>query len=240
MAFAKPHQIFGESPASLTLNQYQLLAQKTDVKAREGDQGLAFPLLGLFGEVGSLLSELKKKQRDADSYVGYQHSVIEELGNALWYLSATATRASLRLGDLGQRAVSPLNQWDALPKSDNLTFVALQPDLTHTGPKPPEAFEQTLMSLAGRVGQTLADYTTGRFTDNRDVLSGDLLAVFRLLIRSAKEADVSLADAAHGNLVKIFDHWPVERTYPPLFDAEFDQDEQLPRLIKMEIYEKIV
>ena len=107
MIYAKAYQIFGESSESLTLNKYQSLAQKTDAKAREGDRALAFPLLGLFGEIGSLLSELKKKQRDADSYVGYQHSVIEEFGDVLWYLSATASRVGLRLSHLGQRAVSP-------------------------------------------------------------------------------------------------------------------------------------
>jgi NTP pyrophosphatase (non-canonical NTP hydrolase) len=68
---------------SLTLSEYQLLARKTDTRAHEGDKDLAFPLLGLFGEVGSLLSEVKKKQRDPDSYVGYKHSVIEELGDVL-------------------------------------------------------------------------------------------------------------------------------------------------------------
>jgi NTP pyrophosphatase (non-canonical NTP hydrolase) len=240
MIYDKPHQIFGESHESLTLNKYQSLAQKTDFKAREGDRALAFPLLGLFGEVGSLLSELKKKQRDADSYFGYQHSVIEELGDVLWYLSATATRAGLQLSHLGQRTVSSSDPWGTLPQGDDPTFVGLQPDLTHTGPKPPEAFEQTLMTLAGCVGHTLAEYTAGRLANNRDALSSDLLAIFRLLIQAANEADISLADAAHGNLVKIFDRWPVEKTYPALFDAEFDQDEQLPRLITMEIYEKTV
>lgn len=32
---------------------------------------LAFPLLGLFGEIGSLLSESKKHKRDRASYIGY-------------------------------------------------------------------------------------------------------------------------------------------------------------------------
>lgn len=127
MIFAKQHQIFEESHKSLTLSKYQLLAQKTDAGVREGDSELAFPLLGLFGEVGSLLSELKKKQRDADSYVGYQHSVMEELGDVLWYLSTTATRAGLRLGDLGHRAIHPSSQWDTLPQSNDLSFVSLQP-----------------------------------------------------------------------------------------------------------------
>ena len=32
-------------------------------------------VLGLVGEIGSLLSETKKKQRDASSYLGYEGSV---------------------------------------------------------------------------------------------------------------------------------------------------------------------
>ena len=38
------------------------------------DEKLEFLLLGLFGEVGSLLSELKKKQRDRSSYIAYNSS----------------------------------------------------------------------------------------------------------------------------------------------------------------------
>ena len=240
MIFAKQHQIFEGSHKSLTLSKYQSLAQKTDAGVREGDSELAFPLLGLFGEVGSLLSELKKKQRDADSYVGYQHSVIEELGDVLWYLSTTATRAGLRLGDLGHRAIHPSSQRNTLPQSNDLSFVSLQPNITHTGPKRPEAFEQTLMHLAGHVGHTLTDYTAGRLTDNRDALSGDLIPIFRLLIQAAEEADISFAEAAYGNLDKIFDRWPAEKKYPKHFDEQFDLDEQLPRLIEMEIFEKEV
>ncbi len=59
-----------------------------DVKARS----LNFPLLGLFGEVGSLLAEVKKKQRDPISYRGYAAAVTEELGDVLWYLNLVAAR----------------------------------------------------------------------------------------------------------------------------------------------------
>jgi hypothetical protein len=63
--------------AQMTLNNYQAAARKTD---RAADKSLAFPLLGLFGEVGTLLSVVKKKQREAASYIGYAPHVIEELG----------------------------------------------------------------------------------------------------------------------------------------------------------------
>jgi hypothetical protein len=161
-------------------------------------------------------------------------------GKQRYYLSTTATRAGLRLGDLGQRATSPSREWDTLPRSDGLKFVALQPDLVPTGPQPPEAFEQTLMQLAVQVGHTLEDFTTGRLTDNRDVLSGDLITVFRLLVQAANDAGVSLAEAACENLGKIFSRWPIEKIYPALFDDHNDPDEQFPRLIEIEIFEKEV
>src|SRR6185503_10556897 len=88
----------GGCGASLRLNDYQAEAQKTD---RAADKTLAFPLLGLFGEVGTLLSVVKKKQRDASSYIGYAPHVIEELGDVLWYFATIAERAGIRLSDIG-------------------------------------------------------------------------------------------------------------------------------------------
>jgi len=46
------------------IDEFQRHTLATDQNALLGMDGLRFPLLGLFGEVGSLLSALKKKQRD--------------------------------------------------------------------------------------------------------------------------------------------------------------------------------
>jgi hypothetical protein len=40
------------------------------------------PLLGLVGEVGSLVSALKKKRRDTDGFFGYHEAVVEELATS--------------------------------------------------------------------------------------------------------------------------------------------------------------
>lgn len=64
--------------------------------------------------------------------------------------------------------------------------------------------------------------------------------ILMLLVRVANEAGVALADAAQANLRKIFDRWPLSRTYPPLFDERDDPDEQIPRQITMTIYERTV
>ena len=76
--------------APLTVGDYAQDAARTD-RGVEG-QSLAFPLLGLAGEVGSLLSELKKKQRDPASYRSHSDAVTEELRDVLWYLAAVARR----------------------------------------------------------------------------------------------------------------------------------------------------
>ena len=46
--------------------------------------------------------------------------------------------------------------------------------------------------------------------------------------------------AAVKNLHKIFDRWPRERVYPASFDAEMDPEEQLPRNMTIDIYERTV
>jgi NTP pyrophosphatase (non-canonical NTP hydrolase) len=51
------------------------------------------------------MDEVKKKQRDTRSYVGYEHSVVEELGDVLWYLSNIADRAGLSLSAIARHAL---------------------------------------------------------------------------------------------------------------------------------------
>ena len=75
------------SVRALRLDDYQKFAVSADRSGFTGDRRLRFLLLGLFGEVGSLLSELKKKQRDRNSYLAYERSSLEETGDVLWYLA---------------------------------------------------------------------------------------------------------------------------------------------------------
>src|SRR5712675_2501515 len=82
-------------------------------------------LLGLVGEVGSLVSALKKKRRDTDGFLGYHETVLEELGDVLWYVSAVARRCGTSLTDVGQRTASAaldagrVTLGELAPPSDN-------------------------------------------------------------------------------------------------------------------------
>lgn len=222
--------------SSLKIADYQRQALLTDQRP-SGDSGLAFPLLGVFGETGSLLSEVKKKQRDPVAYVGYQDTVVEELGDVLWYISALAARAQIGLDELAMNLDRALADWQA-NGSPTISFENIETEVAGVAAAPSPAFERTLLALAGEVGLLLTDHNAGRLERNRSALEGRLVAVLRALRSAAHEAGVTLELAARANLAKIFDRWPTERVYPPLlFDEAFPPHEQLPRHLVVDITE---
>ena len=88
----------------MELNEYQAQAQATDQVPAGDPNAVMVPLLGMAGEVGSLLAEYKKYLRDKDAHVLFPQQVAEELGDILWYLANTATKFGLDLS-----AVAALN-----------------------------------------------------------------------------------------------------------------------------------
>lgn len=221
----------------LTVQDYASQALTTDQRSDNGS--LTFPLLGLFGETGSLLSEVKKKQRDRASYLGYAGAVVEELGDVLWYLTAVAARGGLSLGEIAGNLDRSYADWQRAPDGA-LSFAALQPEIMQRGADPTPAFEKTLLRLAGEVGLLVTDQEAGRLANNQAALAGRLVAILRTLLQAANEAGVTLEAAAIKNLNKIFDRWPRERLYPSPLDESADPEEQLPRDLIVDVFEREV
>lgn len=232
--------LFQDEEPALDLDEYQQFTTQTDRNATVGFEGLGFVLLGLFGEVGSLLSELKKKQRDKDAYVAYHESVIEELGDTLWYFANAALRAGLRFSVIAQRVpAATLDDWGYRGRPGALTFRDLQlPKERLPGPITGDLVEHRLLALAGKVGGLLEDWSSGRIRANRDVLSADLVEIFRALLAAADDARVSLDDAARRNVEKTIGRWPVKLDWGPLFDEDFPAEEQIPRHFTMTFRER--
>lgn len=221
----------------ISLDFYQKVARKSDQLGQTGLDGLPFFLLGLFGEVGTLLSALKKKRRDQASYVGYDDAIIEEFGDSLWYFSNITTRASLKLSEIAQKSLRGLRDWDNT-KNDSLnTFDGIQSKKKTEGTSKSDDFEAALISLAGKVGLLLADLDLKKFAKNRDTLSAHLVEIFRALIEAANSANINLTKAATSNISKIQSRWPTKRIITPLFDNAFPPLEKLPRKIVMHIFE---
>lgn len=101
----------------MDIREYQRRSQKTDQSPGRSHESRVIPLLGMAGEVGSLLSEYKKRIRDGESHRMFRAEIEEELGDILWYLANTAEKFGIDLGSCAQnnllkttnRWMSPLN-----------------------------------------------------------------------------------------------------------------------------------
>ena len=54
-------------------------------------------LMGLFGEVGSIIATAKKHIREDATYTGYQQALEEEFGDTLWYFTVLCRRLDILL-----------------------------------------------------------------------------------------------------------------------------------------------
>lgn len=83
----------------MELSDYQRQAGETDVLTASDE---LLPLLGLAGEVGQLIAEYKKRQRDKTGYRAFRDEVHEELGDILWYAAALARHNGFSLDDIAR------------------------------------------------------------------------------------------------------------------------------------------
>jgi NTP pyrophosphatase (non-canonical NTP hydrolase) len=98
----------------MNLDEYQRVAHETDQQPRsertqasgssvQPERSEVVPLLGLVGEVGSLLGEYKKLLRDGIIHRKFRDEVAEEPGDILWYVANVATKYDLRLSDIAEQ-----------------------------------------------------------------------------------------------------------------------------------------
>lgn len=111
--------------APLNLADYSALATETDQEISAGVDplSLSVPMLGLAGEVGTLLVEEKKRYRRDSEVEDWPSFIAIELGDLLWYTAAVARHARLGLDEVATRDLkraaqsSSLNSVDTQQKS---------------------------------------------------------------------------------------------------------------------------
>jgi len=186
------------------LTEYSDAAKQTDqfAKTPKHTELLA---AGLFGEVGSVLAELKKEERETDAYPAYRNKLVEEIGDTLWYMV---------------RIFSILS-----PSSLALLNTTAMSGTYHTGPILKNGF--TLGTAAGNV---LSAVQRG----DDDAAAKELLVIWDTLVNIGAGIKMDLQEAASRNLHKVRSRWPENRDFIPLFDDEFIKEEQLPRTLDIE------
>jgi NTP pyrophosphatase (non-canonical NTP hydrolase) len=93
----------------MTLNEYQEKAWLT-AKYPNIYNNLIYPTLGLAGEAGEIANKVKKIQRDDNGILtlNRREQLIEEIGDALWYIAAMATEIGTSIEAIAIRNVEKL------------------------------------------------------------------------------------------------------------------------------------
>lgn len=227
-------------PTPLSIPEYRLKACKTNQfeQNAEGFQQLKF---GYFGEVGGLLSAVKKSGRD-NLAATVTELAAEELGDALWYLINVAAIVDVDHNHIGDNCLIALRKQYGESEQEPVEPVTFRHiDSLMEVRRKPDSIDRSiqLARLANHAGQ-MATTTYQAYTSMAPhVRAANLGMHLAELAVACASFDLRLEDVACANLEKIHSRWPGdEKIYPAPFDEGFPEHERFPPIIAMEFIER--
>jgi NTP pyrophosphatase (non-canonical NTP hydrolase) len=213
---------------AISIRDFADQIQRTD--RRPGSDAMRIAVLGVFGELGSLMSEIKKEVREGPSYVSFRDTLVEEAGDLLWYFGALAATLNHPLADLLSNA---LNR--------NVVETDLFSDLDRFLPDVPRVPGDAWLH-AGESAGALAAHVATHGNDGRlEGLAGNAL---RAVLVAFASAGIELHSAVRDNIAKSLSRFPVSRKPLPLYDdrptvdgSPIGPDERLPKHLPFEFNE---
>ena len=211
---------------SMFLRDYADQVAQTDTLPKDD---LRPVLLGLFGEVGSVMATAKKYHREKNAYSRYRDDLTEELGDALWYFTALCRHLGYELDKIFSDAAKGENYKDEVAASDlpagPLSRVAVAGNL--------HSIDELLLEL----GQAASALLTARKKNKRTL---SLLRGFAdCYLRTVQAKDMTFAEIVRGNAEKSRGRF-LKPSYNdlPTFDSKFPKDERLPKKFKIKITQR--
>lgn len=207
--------IFSNLDKTIVIEDYVDAVRKTDRLEQEDFRPV---LMGLFGEVGSIMAPAKKLHREKEAYKWSQDAVEEELGDALWYFTALVRRTGHSLSEIitdvtGNTVYKKIIAASAVPGSPIVHLASSQDN---------EKLEDALLSL-GQSATALLDIMKNR----NDVLP--LLHDFvKKYLQVVQASNVNFLRVINRNILKVQSRFlPYDIHSLPVFDKEFDEDERI-------------
>ena len=228
---------FNNNIHGLKLSEYQ--ARADDANQFKGVEAAKDYLkFGFFGEIGGLLALVKKSTRDLHD--AEYLALIEELGDALWYLTNVSIEYGLSLQDIGIEAINILGT--RLNIKNNIKNIDLTFDefdgLTKYAKSSIEKLSvpDTLKNLGAHCGILLGDSHKVDLANHLPIsITSELLA--DMVITSAL-FNLQFDEVANSNLKKIESKWPKKGTlHIALFDENYSDLERFPREFSIKFIE---
>ena len=190
------------------LREYTRDIGPTDMLPRDD---LHLVLLGLFGEVGSVMAVAKKHRREKEAYPEHYHAAEEEFGDVLWYFVTLCRRLCIDVDTV-------------FPKISSGTAAIVASELP---------VDQTLVNL-GKAGAALLD------VDSPNKRTHSLLCAFANNYAQALQAmDMTFPAVISINTAKVSGRFidPDQSTLPT-FDDDFPDEERLPLHFEIKIMQR--
>ncbi|MBC9252813.1 hypothetical protein A9179_21320 [Pseudomonas alcaligenes] len=226
----------------LSLPEYSLKANESS-RLKDKPTGFQSLRFGFFGEVGGLLSSVKKADRDRLEDTQSEVAA-EELGDALWYLVSAATHLNITPDDLGIYCLKELRRRFKENEREPIIPISFrQIDALIDTRREDGTIKRTVQmsALAHAAGAfTFSTDTQLQATPTPTLLNhfGTLLTELALCCASF---NLHIEDVARDNLEKIKSRWPGENpVFYPFFDPDelFHDYEQFPRRLEMDFIER--
>lgn len=184
-------------------------------------------LLGLFGEVGSVMSTSKKLHREKGAFsFGYLCNVEEELGDTLWYIAALCRRMKIGLSDLFSEVFEGNEHLASeVATGDSRAWGVSINDLV--------TLDSILLRLGGRAASLLD-------LDMDAVKARPLLKEFiKVYVEAVQASQISITAVVKRNIAKACGRFIAPSLDElPDFDSEFPEEERLPGEFEIEITQR--
>lgn len=187
-------------------------------------------LMGLYGEVGGIMSSAKKHVREGEAYPGFRRAAEEEFGDTLWYFNAVCRRVDASLEQIfaeaanGSSFATTCAASDAAPGA--VAHVATPIDAGH--------IDESLFRLALCAAELL------RLPQRlRDEGRPKLVEFARTYLKALHASNLIFAGVVRRNISKTRGAFiEPDLTELPTFDDEFDEDERLPAEFRIRISQR--
>lgn len=209
---------------SIVLAEYVVAVLPTDVLP---PADLHPALMGLYGEVGGIMSAAKKHVREGQAYPGFKKAAEEEFGDTLWYFNAVCRRVGVPLESVFAEAANGSSFSTTCAASDAapgaVAHIATPVEAVH--------IDESLFNL-GLCAAALLKTRQNLHNGERH----KLVEFAHSYLRALHSSNLTFADVVRQNISKTrgaFVEPDLRRL--PTFDADFDEEERLPTEFKIRI-----
>ena len=212
--------------SSMFLHDYMREIEHTDNLPQNDLQPV---LLGLFGEVGSIMASAKKRRREEEAYTGYRQAMEEEFGDTLWYFTTLCRRLGIGIDSILSEVANQDGYSKCIATSDLLDGPVSHISSVSALP----ALNKTLLNLGEATAALLGIKSVDEQTQ-------DLLRTFAdHYLQALQAADVSFSKIVHINIKKTCGRFlDPDLSTLPTFDSNFPDEEQLPKNFKIKVAQR--